>query len=61
MATAAEEQHLAIVGIRQHMYDSFAANQIGIAQAAEKRLTALEAMTPEEFRERYPEDDSAIA
>lgn len=59
--SAAIDQHLAIAGVRQHMYDAFAANQIGTARDAEKRLTELEAMTPEQFREKYPDDESAIA
>lgn len=59
--SAAHELQLVISGVRQHMYDAFAANQIGTARDAEKRLTELEAMTPDQFREKYPEDDSAIA
>lgn len=53
MSNPAEELYLAKAAIRQHMFDCAAANQMKTAADAEKRLTALEAMTPEEFAKRY--------
>lgn len=60
MSNPTEELYLAKAAIRQHMFDSAAANQMQQASEAEARLTQLEAMTPDEFAARYddPQLDS---
>lgn len=54
-----QEKYLAQEAMKRNMIDFMASGHIPLARNAEKRLTALEAMTVEEFATKYPDDDNS--